>query len=369
MGKHDASTPIRSKRGARKAVRHAPKYFTPIVDADARAVVQWYARQGLRNPEIEAATGLKPKFVWTWAARQETRSPQPRGPQPLITATQGLELKKAVVKKRFASCSKLRRSVINVATGRKVCAKTINKALKRAGAISVKVKRCQHLTVADKARRLSWCERQAQTKWDHWIFSDEKWWRCGGVQGNERIWVDAEDPDPDERYVGKRANPPKLHAWAAISKDGRSSLHIFDHTVDSTEYIHCLENAFLPALYRKDWLALDKAKTYMFSQDGASSHFSKETQRWQKRHLPKRIRVEHKGERPPRSPDLNPIERLWAILSNRVVERDPQTLEEMKKVLVDEWWKIPQATIRALISSMSKRVERCIVAKGGRFSF
>lgn len=157
-----------------------------------------------------------------------------------------------------------------------------------------------------------------------------------------------------------------MHVWAAISYTGRSCLYIFESTVNGEEYTHCLDKALLPSLYEKEWMGLDKKTKYIFQQDGASPHTCNWTQAWLKK-LPKHIRGLTKKEWPARSPDLNLIERLWAILQNKVVERLPQSRDDLKKVVEDEWWAIDQQVIRNLYSGMQHRVEKCIAKEGGRF--
>ena len=74
------------------------------------------------------------------------------------------------------------------------------------------------------------------------------------------MWVEEEDQHPDERYVGKVAKPTKVMVWAAITVTGRSTLHFHSENVDSDAYCECLEEAFIPALYDDDYLALDKKR-------------------------------------------------------------------------------------------------------------
>jgi len=41
------------------------------------------------------------------------------------------------------------------------------------------------------------------------------------------------------------------------------------------------------------------------------------------------------------SPDLNPIENLWAIVKRNVEERRPKNLEDLEMFMVEEWELIP----------------------------
>ena len=76
-------------------------------------------------------------------------------------------------------------------------------------------------------------------------------------------------------------------------------------------------------------------------------------------------------EWPARSPDLNPIEHVWDMISRRIASRNnaPQTIQELADVLRQEWRAIPQRTIRRLIMSMRNRCRQCIAARGGTTSY
>lgn len=74
-------------------------------------------------------------------------------------------------------------------------------------------------------------------------------------------------------------------------------------------------------------------------------------------------------EWPANSPDLNPIENLWAMLKENVAKRNPKTKEELKTVLLEEWDCISQEKIDDLIDSMPKRINQCLAANGGHTSY
>ena len=84
---------------------------------------------------------------------------------------------------------------------------------------------------------MAFSEFHEDEAWWDWDFSDEKLFEVGGVKGNEKIWVDQDNPHPEERYVGKVAHPIKVMVWGAISYNGRSGLHFHDENVDSSVYI------------------------------------------------------------------------------------------------------------------------------------
>jgi transposase len=68
---------------------------------------------------------------------------------------------------------------------------------------------------------------------------------------------------------------------------------------------------------------------------------------------------------PPYSPDLNPIENLWALLNRRVSERHPRTPEDLLLAVRAEWAAIPQRDVDALCLSFPNRVTECVQKNGG----
>ena len=64
---------------------------------------------------------------------------------------------------------------------------------------------------------------------------------------------------------------------------------------------------------------------------------------------------------PARSPDLNPIESVWAMLKKRTKKRfrkrHPHNQSEVVKVAQEEWEKLPWKSIYSMIDGMPRRVE------------
>ncbi|GFY09000.1 transposable element Tcb1 transposase [Trichonephila clavipes] len=71
-------------------------------------------------------------------------------------------------------------------------------------------------------------------------------------------------------------------------------------------------------------------------------------------------------EWPACSPDMNPIEHVWNALGRRVAGRQPppQTLQELKIALLEEWDRIPQLVINSLIDSMPQRGSTLLAVRG-----
>ena len=70
---------------------------------------------------------------------------------------------------------------------------------------------------------------------------------------------------------------------------------------------------------------------------------------------------------PAQSPDLNPIEHLWAHLKRKLqgYETAPKGILEFWERVQVEWEKIESSVCQELVESMPRRVEAVLKAKGG----
>lgn len=103
--------------------------------------------------------------------------------------------------------------------------------------------------------------------------------------------------------------PAKVHAWGAISAQGTGRLHLFTGILTATGYEQILRNQLCPT-----FLALHHRPRVLF-QDQDPKHSSKRCRDLLEDHLIEWI------DSPPQSPDLNPLENVWATLKERVGAR------------------------------------------------
>lgn len=67
---------------------------------------------------------------------------------------------------------------------------------------------------------------------------------------------------------------------------------------------------------------------------------------------------------PARSPDLSPIETVWAWLKYKVAARAPYGVEELAQFIRESWEAIPQKSIDALVRGFKQRCKQCVKGKG-----
>jgi len=70
---------------------------------------------------------------------------------------------------------------------------------------------------------------------------------------------------------------------------------------------------------------------------------------------------------PPSSPNLNPIENVWYILTDMLIKHSPrpQGLDGMANAIKEEWQNIDKVDLLTFMDFMPERIEAIIAASGG----
>ena len=200
----------------------------------------------------------------------------------------------------------------------------------------------------------------SEDEWETWIFSDEFPYSLR-KKANVRVRRQASEYLVPECTTNQSKWDPKEMGWCAFCVVGVSDLVWIKGNMDSALYIDVLKEGLLPMYER---LNLEKS-AWTFQEDGDPKHQSIMTKAWKVKTALKFLTNWF-----PNSPDLNPIENLWAIIKRRVAKRDPKYLEEGKRFLYEEW-KILETTdiLVKLIHSMPKRVNKILKAKGAYINY
>jgi hypothetical protein len=74
-------------------------------------------------------------------------------------------------------------------------------------------------------------------------------------------------------------------------------------------------------------------------------------------------------EFPPYSPDLNPIENLWAIVARAVEQFQCGKMEELQDIVSQKWEQVDKQMMYNLVASMPARCAAVIAAKGSHTKY
>ncbi len=192
-----------------------------------------------------------------------------------------------------------------------------------------------------------------RTQWSKVRFSDEsKFCISFGNQG-PRVWRKSGEAQIPCCLKSSVKFPQSVMIWAAISSAGVGPLCFLKSTVNAAIYQEILEHFMLPSA---DKLYGDA--DFIFQQDLAPAHTAKGTKSWLNDHGVTVL------DWPANSPDLNPIENLWGIVKRKMRDTRPNNADELKATVKETWASIPPQQCHKLITSMPRRIEAVIKAKG-----
>ncbi len=207
--------------------------------------------------------------------------------------------------------------------------------------------RQKHLTWA--VEKKNWTVAQ----WFKVLFSDEiKFCISFGNQG-PRVWRKSGEAQNPCCLKSSVKFPQSVMIWAAMSSAGVGPLCFLKSTVNAAIYQEILEHFMLPSA---DKLYGDA--NFIFQQDLAPAHTAKGTKSWFNDHGVTVL------DWPANSPDLNPIENLWGIVKRKMRDTRPNNADDLKTTVKETWASIPPQQCHKLITSMPRRIEAVIKAKG-----
>jgi len=205
------------------------------------------------------------------------------------------------------------------------------------------------LTVKHKQKRVEWAEQHRNDNWKRTLFTDETSFQL--FRNTITQWYKGKRP---VRPIPK--NRQKIHAWGGFSAYGKTSLYCFTGIMNAEFYVTILEEQ-LPEV--REMLG----NNWRFQQDNDPKHTSRLAKNFLQENVPVVM------DWPSNSPDLNPIENLWALVKRNVEKRKPKNLDDLGEFMVEEWEKIPDEIINNLVRSMKRRCEEIIRTKGERINF
>ncbi|KAA8490751.1 Transposable element Tc3 transposase [Porphyridium purpureum] len=189
------------------------------------------------------------------------------------------------------------------------------------------------------------------------IFSDEKIFRLDGPHGYNNTYQRTRGPEPAPT-MRRHSGGGSAMFWGAMSWHGLSTLHRVQGSLNAERYRQVMLNFMMFWALELPWRLDQPDCPFIFQQDNAPGHAALST-----RELFDTVGIALL-DWPARSPDLNPVENLWAIVSRRVHWQGRQfmRLDDMLPVIYDCWRTKAPKYVEGFIESTSRRLQACIDA-------
>lgn len=200
----------------------------------------------------------------------------------------------------------------------------------------------------DQACRLRLCNELLESyfPWEKYVFVDEKY--ANAIEHGRRTEIrrkgDAASHRQKERFT------PTVHVWGAIAVGFRMLVILPKEGIDAPKYKRLCLMKLAPHILEQG---------FKLVQDGAKPHQAEARQY-----------LVNKGidvcSWEARSPDLSPIERIWAWIQWQVSKRSPPPAneEEVAQAWQEEWDAIPQRSIDQLCMEFEAYLQECKALEG-----
>jgi hypothetical protein len=142
--------------------------------------------------------------------------------------------------------------------------------------------------------------------------------------------------------------------WGGFGYKGTTNLAEVETRMDSVRYQKILKDNLLPSASKIS------GRGWIFQHDNAAVHSSNSTKQWIDNHKIRTL------DWPSRSPDLNPMENLWGIVSRDVYKNGKQynNVSQLKNEIQVAWSGISIDTLQNLNHSMKNRVCEVLMNHG-----
>jgi hypothetical protein len=214
------------------------------------------------------------------------------------------------------------------------------------------------ISVANRRKRLEFAAQHKDWKVEDWekvLWSDESAFDI--FNAAKRVFVRRRQNEklrndcvvPTVKFGGG-----KVMVWGCMSSHGVGILKRVDGNLNANGYREILRDCMIPSAG-----ATYGSEEWMFQQDNAPCHKARTVIGWLEENEVDLLTW------PAQSPDLNPIEHLWEILFQKISGKRPGSAVQLYEMLEAEWKSISVDVCADLVSSMPRRVEAVLKARGG----
>ncbi len=323
------------------------------VERKTRAIIREMRREGVKVEEIAEKFELHLMTVYR-ILREANGQKKKRGRRPCVTAAQrrrvvrNIRINPALSAKNLAAVSEVR-----------VSAATIQRILKQNEFRRVRVCPMESVSAKNKKERLEFARKYVTWSFGQWekvIFSDEKKWNLRGNDGRINLWVEEGSQKTREMASYSRKS---LMTWAAITPNKGLVIVRIDEKIDALTYCDMLDTCFLPVA------AQEIGYDFIFQHDNALPHRAQVTTQFLNENKIDVLKW------PAQSPDLNPIENIWGIMSKEVYKEGKSYLncDDLWEAVQIAFKNLDPGVLKKVYESMTSRLIKVLESAGRRINY
>lgn len=243
-----------------------------------------------------------------------------------------------------------------------VSGRTVRRRLVAQGLNSKLARKRPFISKANKAKRLKFAKEHADKPLEFWktvLWTDESKFELFNRKRRVRVWCRSGEELQERHIQGTmKHGGGNVMVWGCFSWGGVGSIVKIDGIMTADSYINILRENLEVSL-----IQTGLEEKFVFQQDNDPKHTAKKTKSFFRSCRIKPL------EWPPQSPDLNPIENLWAILDARVDKTGVTNKNNYFEALERAWEELDPQHLKNLVESMSKRLQEVLKAKGGHINY
>lgn len=316
---------------------------------------------GKANSEIARELGAPDRTIRDWARKYKKGTlldiAKRSGRPPIATARDLRLLRREVKRDGIRKIHDIVRDM-----GLKVCDKTARSMARKCGLSYLSRPKVANISMVNRRKRMNWCDfhkNLTNSFWDGVVWSDETTICVGGGNGPTKSWTTQEwkfEGNNPRSYV--KFGGLKKMFWGCFTSRGTGLLIPIEGNMKAKDYVKLLQEHVLPWIREQE--ALLKVKL-VFQQDNARPHTAAITRRF---FAENQLDV---LDWPASSPDLNPIENMWAILKRRLGAKllSVSSSEDLISTALDNWGEFSGTECSNCVRNMPERIEAVMKAKGG----